>query len=68
MKKIIMKISLKWFLCSFISTVLSAVLCNSKPEYKLELFYFIFLPSMGMLTLSTFAIIVNAIHTDDKRT
>lgn len=64
MQKIIMKISFKWFLCSFIATILSGLLCNIKPEYKLEIFYFVFTPSIAMVAVSTFAIVVNAIHTD----
>jgi hypothetical protein len=59
-----MKISFKWFLCSFITTILSGLLCDIKPDYKLEIFYFLFTPSIVMVGISTFAIVVNAIHTD----
>ena len=66
MKDKVIIMATKWFIGCFISTLLCGVICTEYSEYKREVYYFIAIPSIIMMGVSVFAIVINAIHTEHE--
>jgi hypothetical protein len=67
MKSKVIIMATKWFIGCFILTLICAGICEEFPNIKREVFYFIATPSIIMMGVSTFAIVVNAIHTNHEK-
>lgn len=57
-----MTTSTKWFICSFVITLLSGFACDQLDEWKNEIFYLISIPAISMMGISSFVIISNIIN------
>jgi uncharacterized membrane protein YfcA len=57
---------IKWFIGGFIGTLLSAWLCDIIPTWKMELFYFVAIPSIALMAFATFFIVNNVINKSDR--
>jgi len=67
MKDKVIIMATKWFIVCFIMTLTCAFICDKFSEYKREVFYFIAIPSIIMMGVSVFAIVINAIHTEHEK-
>jgi hypothetical protein len=67
MKDKVIIMATKWFIVCFILTLLAAIMCEKFPYYKHEIYYFIAIPSIVMMGVSVFAIVINAIHTEHEK-
>lgn len=67
MKRKVIKMAARWFIGCFIMTLVSAFMCEKIPNYKNEIYYFIAVPSIIMMGVSVFAIVVNGIHTEHEK-
>lgn len=67
MKRKVFEMAAKWLIGCFIITLVSAGICEEFPNIKREIFYFIAIPSITLMGVAVFILIVNAIHTEHEK-